>query len=117
MRHVKSGSCEPLASRTEIEKWNDQMAPDERPGWTKRGLIRTLWTPMSYRAVIFDLFGTLAERFPVPAYRQTLGRMAKTLAVPPDRFLREWNAGYVERGWSMRRQRMARWGITRAKAL
>ena len=51
---------------------------------------------MSYRAVILDLFGTLAERFPVPAYRETLAWMANMLLVPPDRFLNEWNACYAD---------------------
>ena len=46
--------------------------------------------------MVFDLFGTLAGRFPVPAYHQTLARMANTLMCPRDCFLREWNACYAD---------------------
>lgn len=43
-----------------------------------------------YRAVIFDLFGTLIDNFSRPEYESALAEMASILAAPPDEFARLW---------------------------
>jgi len=45
---------------------------------------------MKYRAVIFDLFGTLGYNFSVRGYEDTLARMADILSLPADDFKRAW---------------------------
>jgi len=45
---------------------------------------------MKYLAVIFDLFGTLADNFTRRGYYDALERMASVLSVPPDDFRRAW---------------------------
>lgn len=45
---------------------------------------------MRYEAVIFDLFGTLADNFTTSGYMAALAEMASALAIPPDRFRRAW---------------------------
>ncbi len=43
-----------------------------------------------YKAVIFDLFGTLVENFSRAEYEKTLSEMADILDVPSDEFIRLW---------------------------
>jgi putative hydrolase of the HAD superfamily len=43
-----------------------------------------------YKAVIFDLFGTLVENFSRGDYEKTLTEMATVLGAPPDEFIRLW---------------------------
>jgi putative hydrolase of the HAD superfamily len=43
-----------------------------------------------YKAVIFDLFGTLVENFSRGEYEKTLTEMATALGAPPDEFIRLW---------------------------
>jgi putative hydrolase of the HAD superfamily len=52
-----------------------------------------------YRAVVFDLFGTLVD-FSIQAYDALLAAMADALAVPVDDFVARWAASYPlqERG-------------------
>lgn len=45
---------------------------------------------MKYLAVIFDLFGTLADNFSSREYEDALVRMASALSVPWDDFRRAW---------------------------
>ena len=45
---------------------------------------------MKYQAVIFDLFGTLADNFSTKEYEEALGRMASALSVPFDDFKKGW---------------------------
>ena len=45
---------------------------------------------MMYRAVLFDLFGTLAHNFSSSGYGETLARMASALSVPSDDFRQAW---------------------------
>jgi putative hydrolase of the HAD superfamily len=51
---------------------------------------------MSYKALSFDLFGTLVERFPVAEYHETLARMAELLALPQDAFPMAWHHYYPD---------------------
>jgi putative hydrolase of the HAD superfamily len=45
---------------------------------------------LKYKAVIFDLFGTLVENFSRGDYEKTLTEMATVLGAPPDDFIRLW---------------------------
>ena len=45
---------------------------------------------MKHLAVIFDLFGTLADNFSSSEYEDALVQMASTLSLPPDDFRRVW---------------------------
>lgn len=45
---------------------------------------------MKYQAVIFDLFGTLADNFSTRQYEDTLTKMASTLALPREDFKQMW---------------------------
>jgi putative hydrolase of the HAD superfamily len=45
---------------------------------------------MKYRAVIFDLFGTLIENFTVTEYERVLAEMAASLGAPPADFRQAW---------------------------
>jgi putative hydrolase of the HAD superfamily len=49
---------------------------------------------LKYKAVIFDLFGTLIPGFPEVEYRQVLEKMAVALSVPPADFLKFWFASF-----------------------
>ena len=52
---------------------------------------------MKYRAVIFDLFGTLIDMFPLVEYRRTLSEMSVVLDVSSDDFIRLWGETVNER--------------------
>lgn len=52
---------------------------------------------MKYRAVIFDLFGTLVRNFSFQDYQEVLKNMASTLDLPSDDFIRLWYASASER--------------------
>ena len=45
---------------------------------------------MKYKAVIFDLFGTLADNFSSSEYEDALSQMASTLSISSDDFRRMW---------------------------
>jgi len=45
---------------------------------------------MKYKAVIFDLFGTLVDMFPLQDYESMLSEMADILSVSPEDFTRLW---------------------------
>ena len=45
---------------------------------------------LKYKAVIFDLFGTLVDNFSRGDYEKTLTEMATVLGAPPDGFIRLW---------------------------
>lgn len=45
---------------------------------------------MKYKAVIFDLFGTLIDMFPLPEYHSLLSEMASVLAISSHDFARLW---------------------------
>ena len=45
---------------------------------------------MKYNVVIFDLFDTLTENFPLREYKDVLSEMASTLSVPADEFVQLW---------------------------
>ncbi len=45
---------------------------------------------MKYKAVIFDLFGTLVKNFTVQQHEGTLEQMAEILSVPKEEFIRLW---------------------------
>ncbi|MBN1190041.1 MAG: HAD-IA family hydrolase [Dehalococcoidales bacterium] len=51
---------------------------------------------MKYRAVIFDLFGTLVPNFSEKAYRRTVKDMAGILSVPDENFLELWADTFEE---------------------
>ena len=48
---------------------------------------------MKYKAVIFDLFGTLVDIFSRAEYDRILKEMAAVLSISPDDFSRAWIAG------------------------
>jgi len=50
-----------------------------------------------YKAVIFDLFGTLIENFSVKEHSRVLGEMAGIVGAPVDGFLRLWSGTFLER--------------------
>ncbi len=52
---------------------------------------------MKYKAVIFDLYGTLVENFPASESYEVLKRMASGLAVSHDDFTAQWKAAFAER--------------------
>ena len=49
-----------------------------------------------YKAVIFDLFGTLIPNFSAGEYRQTVFQMAAILKAPPEAFWELWSATFRE---------------------
>jgi putative hydrolase of the HAD superfamily len=49
---------------------------------------------MKYRAVIFDLFGTLVPNFSLSEYHQTVDRMALLLGAPEAAFWEFWSATF-----------------------
>ncbi len=53
---------------------------------------------MKYRAVIFDLFGTLAHNFSAQGYGDALVEMAIALSLPAEEFRRAWFSTSRERG-------------------
>jgi putative hydrolase of the HAD superfamily len=52
---------------------------------------------MKYKAVIFDLFGTLVENFTVTEYQKVLTDMAGILKVPRQEFSKLWRDYFPER--------------------
>ncbi|OGN99805.1 MAG: hypothetical protein A2Y58_03695 [Chloroflexi bacterium RBG_13_51_52] len=52
---------------------------------------------MKYKAVIFDLFGTLIENFTRSEYEQVLADMASIVSAPPDKFRQLWLDSFYER--------------------
>lgn len=52
---------------------------------------------MKYKAVIFDLFGTLIDNFTDSEYARVLEEMAATLDAPADAFSREWRGSFYLR--------------------
>jgi putative hydrolase of the HAD superfamily len=52
---------------------------------------------MKYKAVIFDLFGTLIENFSRSEYAAVFKEMADILSVPADEFLDAWAATFDQR--------------------
>jgi putative hydrolase of the HAD superfamily len=52
---------------------------------------------MKYKAVIFDLFGTLIKNFPWDESNSVLRRMALELSAPPDDFTALWHATFDKR--------------------
>ncbi len=52
---------------------------------------------MKYKAVIFDLYGTLVANFSEGAHREVLSKMAGVLGAPPDEFVRLWFDTYEQR--------------------
>ena len=49
---------------------------------------------MKYKAVIFDLFGTLVKNFTVERHEGTLGQMADIFSVSRDEFIKLWYATF-----------------------
>lgn len=52
---------------------------------------------MKYKAVIFDLFGTLIENFTRSDYAAVFAEMADILSVPPEEFLQLWVEAFDQR--------------------
>jgi putative hydrolase of the HAD superfamily len=52
---------------------------------------------MKYKAVIFDLFGTLVKNFTVQQHEGTLGQMAAILTAPRKEFVRLWYGTFYMR--------------------
>jgi putative hydrolase of the HAD superfamily len=52
---------------------------------------------MPVRAVVFDLFGTLIDDYPPPAYREFIAGTANRLGADPERFAALWTAHDVAR--------------------
>ncbi len=52
---------------------------------------------MKYKAVIFDLFGTLVDNFTMSEYNKVLGDMAALLNAPADGFAELWRGYFTQR--------------------
>ena len=52
---------------------------------------------MKFKAVIFDLFGTLVDKFPIDESIDILRQMAAALPVPEDDLIKLWFATFDER--------------------
>src|SRR5215510_8928642 len=65
------------------------------PSADERGPEETL--PMAYRAVVFDLFGTLVGNFSVQEYDRVLRRMAEALSTPYAEFCQHAGRNYYQR--------------------
>ncbi len=52
---------------------------------------------MKYKAVIFDLYGTLVANFSESAHQEVLRQMAAVLGAPPDNFIHLWFDTYEQR--------------------
>lgn len=52
---------------------------------------------MKYKAIIFDLFGTLVDNFPWIENNNNLGRMASVLELPADDFINQWHDAFDDR--------------------
>jgi putative hydrolase of the HAD superfamily len=52
---------------------------------------------MKYRAIIFDLFGTLVENFTRPEYEEMLRQMAAVVGAPPEEFIKRWAGTFNQR--------------------
>ncbi|MFX1377277.1 MAG: HAD family hydrolase [Promethearchaeota archaeon] len=53
---------------------------------------------MKYKAIIFDLFGTLVDNYSVQIYNKYLTNMASTLELPAEDFSKLWRDTIYERG-------------------
>ena len=53
---------------------------------------------MKYKAVIFDLFGSLIYKFPLQEHKRVLSKMASAVSVSPADFIRLWFDTFNERG-------------------
>ncbi len=49
---------------------------------------------MKYKAVVFDLYGTLVANFSARAHEEVLRQMASVVGAPPDDFVRLWFESY-----------------------
>jgi putative hydrolase of the HAD superfamily len=49
---------------------------------------------MKYKAVIFDLFGTLVDNFTSSEYQQVLADMSRALNAPPEDFSKLWRGSF-----------------------
>ncbi len=54
---------------------------------------------MKYEAVIFDLFGTLIDKFSLQSHREVLGQMSAVLSIPADDFIKLWFDTFDMRGF------------------
>lgn len=52
---------------------------------------------MKYKAIFFDLFGTLVENYPSVKHEENLKKIALELSIPHETFIKLWDAGYVDR--------------------
>jgi putative hydrolase of the HAD superfamily len=52
---------------------------------------------MKYKAVVFDLFGTLVDNFPPGAFERVVSQMAATVLVSPTGFIQRWGEVFAER--------------------
>ncbi|OGO38268.1 MAG: hypothetical protein A2147_10960 [Chloroflexi bacterium RBG_16_57_8] len=52
---------------------------------------------MTYKAVVFDLYGTLVDNFSLRAHEAVLREMAAIVGAPADEFVRLWFESYEER--------------------
>ena len=55
-------------------------------------------TPVKYKAIIFDLFGTLIDKFLLREHREALSQMAAVVSAPSDDFIRLWFDSFEQRG-------------------
>lgn len=58
----------------------------------------TIHIDMKYEAVIFDLFGTLVDKFSLREHKSVLRQMASVLHISPDDFIQLWFDTFNERG-------------------
>ena len=80
-----------VTGREEFEGNKDYLVTAERKPKTQ------LEAKRKYKAVIFDLFGTLVDNFSQDEYKKTLEEMASILSAPSDGFARLWLETFNQR--------------------
>jgi len=81
-------------------KRNDSAEIEKITGIILRELVRdydTIRIDMKYKAIIFDLFGTLIKSFSFQEYEAVLKQMASVLSAPSESFVRLWSDTFNER--------------------
>jgi putative hydrolase of the HAD superfamily len=85
--------------RGEAPLLNSSPYPEGRPDYIgERGTHGERSINKKYEAVIFDLFGTLVDKISLRLYRDTLTKMASTISLSPDDFIKLWFDTQNERG-------------------
>lgn len=90
------------AIETAFGAWKDENHPDLKTPEDTLKYVRHIRNianerAMKYKAVIFDLYGTLVGNFSLKLHEAVLKQMAGIVGAPPDDFVRLWFASYEDR--------------------